>query len=35
MGIETPKTLAGALQDMTKDQAQELYSWVVTSTEND
>lgn len=29
MGVESPKTLAGALRDMTKDQAMDLYSWVM------
>lgn len=29
MGVETPKTLATALQTMTREQAQELHSWVV------
>jgi hypothetical protein len=29
MGVEEDKTLSGTLQKMTKDEAQELYSWVL------
>jgi hypothetical protein len=29
MGVEQDKTLSGTLQKMTKDEAQELYSWVL------
>lgn len=32
MGIESPKTLAGALQEMSKDEALELFSWVQGET---
>lgn len=32
MGIENAKTLAGALQVMTKEEAQELESWVMGET---
>lgn len=34
MGIENAKTLAGALQVMTKQEAQELESWVKGETKN-
>jgi hypothetical protein len=32
MGVEEDKTLSGTLQKMTKDEAQELYSWVLGET---
>lgn len=33
MGIESPATLVAALQDCTKDQALDLYSWVQGETQ--